>query len=150
MWGCYVTKLATDANGKLPVYSEFEKSLKNFRSLSDNNDILKENGVYLKTEPAVPEFKGKVYLLTDHRTSKVAEALAILFKKEKIATLVGEESSGSSMLTQTIELDKQYQITIQVAQFLDREGKNYTNIGTVPDMIVNEGDALNFLLKKIN
>jgi C-terminal processing protease CtpA/Prc len=118
--------------------------------MSQNNEILTGNGVYLKTEPAVPGFKGKVYLLTDHRTSKVAEALAIWFKKEKMATLVGEESSGSSMLTQTIDLDKQYQISVPVAQFLDREGKSYVNIKTAPDMVVNEGDALDFLMKKIN
>ena len=150
LWGCYLTKLGTDPLGKIPVHPELETSLKNFRSMSQNNEILTGNGVYLKTEPAVPGFKGKVYLLTDHRTSKVAEALAIWFKKEKMATLVGEESSGSSMLTQTIDLDKQYQISVQVAQFLDREGKSYVNIKTVPDMVVNEGDALNFLLKKIN
>jgi hypothetical protein len=54
------------------------------------------------------------------------------------------------MITQTIDLDKQYQISVQVAQFLDREGKSYVNIKTVPDIVVNDGDALNFLLRKIN
>ena len=150
LWGSYVTKLATDANDQLPLYSELEKSLKNFRSFSDNNDILNGNGVYLKTEPAIPGFKGIVYILIDHRTSKVAEAFAIWLKKEKMATIVGEESSGSPMLAHTFDLDKQYQITIQVAQFLDRDGKSYVDVKTVPDIVVNEGDALNFLLKKIN
>ena len=150
LWGSYLTKLGYDPYGKTPVNPELETSLKNFRLMPKNNEILMGNGVYLKTEPAVPGFKGKVYLIIDHRTSKVAEGLAIWLKKENIATLVGEESSGSSMMTQTIDLDKQYQITIQVAQFLDREGKSYVNIKTAPDMVVNEGDALNFLLKKIN
>ena len=124
--------------------------MKNFRSLSDINDLLMGNGVYLKAEPALPGFKGKVYLLIDHRTSRIAEGLAIWLRKENIATLVGEESAGSCMLTQTIDLDKQYQITIQVAQFLDGEGKSYTDDKTVPDIVVNEGDALNYLLKKID
>lgn len=149
-WGSYITKLGTDANGKIQNYAELEKSLKNLRSPSENNEILNGNGVVLKSEPALPGFKGKVYLLIDHRTSRIAEALAIWLKKEKIATLVGEESSGSPMLNHIIEIDPQYQIAVQVAQFLDNDGKGYLNTKTQPDMVVNEGDALNFLLKKIN
>ncbi len=150
IWGSYITKLGTNANGKILDYTELEKSLKNFRSPSDDDEILKGNGVILNPEPSQPGFKGKVYILIDHRTSKVAEALAIWLKKEKMATLVGEESSGSPMLTHIIEIDPHYQITVQVAQFLDNDGKGYVNTKTPPDIVVNEGDALNFLLKKIN
>ena len=112
--------------------------------------MYKESGYYLKPEPISPLYSGKVFVLIDQRTSKVAEALAIWLKNENMATLAGQKSAGSPMLTQAIDLDNQYHITIPIAQFFDNHGKSYLNIGTEPDLIVTGEDALSFVLRKIN
>jgi C-terminal processing protease CtpA/Prc len=54
------------------------------------------------------------------------------------------------MLTELLTIEKQYQLTLQTAQFYDKEGKSYLNKGIEPDTQVTDEDALSFLLKKIN
>lgn len=151
LWGAYVTQKWSESNASLPSPAKYEKLLKNFWHLNDKNkDLYLEPGFFLKTKPAATVFKGHVYLLIDDRTSKVSEALAIGLKNGKIATLVGQKSSGSPMLTELLPIDYFYHMSIQVAQFYDKEGHSYFNNGIAPDLEVTDEDALSFLLKKIN
>lgn len=151
IFGNYLTRKWTDSKQAIPVQSEVEKSLKNFSLLQNKpNQIYTEPGVFVRIEPSTVNFKGKIYLLADSKTSNTAEALAIALKNEKIATVVGTKTSGAPMLTELFQIEKRYQIFLQTAQYYDRNGKSYFNQGIEPDLKVPDEDALNFLLRKIN
>ncbi len=146
-WGCYLTRQWAETKNAVPIPPNYESVLKNPLVPSGSAiESYNENGFYLKTIPALPIFKGKIYLLVNKWSSNVAEALAIYLKNERIATLVGQKSAGSPLLTHVFELDKQYRITIPFAQFYDKNGKSYLGIGVEPDLPVTQ-DALAYVLK---
>ncbi len=135
-WGVYLTRKWSESETTIPKPSSYLSTLKNPLALSGiKNSVFNEKGFYLKLVPVLPVYKGKVYLLIDKSTSNVAEALAIFLKNEKIATLIGQKTAGSPLLTEAYELDKQYRITIPFAQFYDKDGKNYQGIGLEPDIV---------------
>lgn len=146
-WGVFLTRKWSETEKAIPNPSNSVSLLKNPLELSNiKNSILIEKGFYLRTEPALPIYKGKIYLLIDKWTSNVAETFAIYLKNEKIATLVGQKTAGSPLLNEIIEIDKQYQISIPFAQFYDKNGKNYQGIGVEPDIIAE--DAFSAVINK--
>jgi len=148
IWGMYLTRKWTDAGNTLLETASIEKSLKNPLDLQGmTNKCYLENGFYLKVIPSQPRFNGKIYLLVDKWTSGVAEALAIFMKNERIAILAGQKTAGSPMLVNTIDLEKQYRISIPVARFYDKDGKSYMGTGIEPDIATGETDAINVVLK---
>ncbi len=146
-WGFYLTRRWFDNNRSTPKYLECTKILKNAALTSEMpSNYFTESGRYLKPDPAQTVFKGKIFLLTDQRTSRIAEALAIWLKNDKLATIVGMKTSGQPLLFETIQIDKHYRINIPTGQFFDKEGKCWSGTGMDPDILV-EGDALEKVLK---
>ena len=146
-WGCYLTRRWTETENTIPQPANWVQLLKNPLEFSGlTNAIFHEKGFYLKTIPASPTFKGKVYYLINKWSSNAAETLAIYLKNEKLATLVGQKSAGAPALTNVYELDKQYRILIPFAQFYDKNGQNYQGKGVEPDLAV-EQDAVGYVLK---
>jgi hypothetical protein len=146
-WGVYLTRKWLDNNSSIPKPTEYAKTFKNAATLPSNfGNLNQENGCYLKPDPAQTVFHGKIYLLTDQKTSRIAEALAIWLKNDKLATLVGKKSSGQPMLFEPINLDSQYRITIPTAQFYDKTGKSWYGTGVEPDLVI-DGDALGYVVK---
>lgn len=145
-WGVYLTRQWLDGNITVPNCTQYIKMVKNAVQITENTPIYQENGRYLKPVPAPVVFKGKVYLLIDQRTSKIAEALAIWLKNDKLGTLVGQKSAGLPMVVENITIENQYRISIPTAQFFDKTGKSWLGIGVEPDLPVT-GDALGAVLK---
>ena len=146
-WGVYLTRKWLDSNGSIPNPSEYSRNFKNASALPENNiNLLADKGFYLKPDLAPSRFSGKIYLLMDNRTSRLAESLAIWFKSDKLATLVGQKTSGFPMLYENILLTPQYRINIPTAQFYDKQGKCWMGIGVEPDLPVQE-DQLSYVLK---
>ena len=146
-WGVYLTRKWLDSSSAVPKPSEYNRNLKNATAIAENNfSLYTEKGFYLKPDPAASLFHGKIYLLVDNRTSRLAEALAIWLKSDKLATLVGQKTSGLPLLYENILLTPQYRISLPTAQFYDKLGKNWMGIGVEPDLPVQE-DPLSYLLK---
>ena len=146
-WGCYLTRRWTETENTIPQPANWVRLLKNPLEFSGlTNAIFNEKGFYLKTAPASPTFKGKVYFLINKWSSNAAEVLAIYLKNEKLATLVGQKSAGAPALTNVYELDKQYRILIPFAQFYDKNGKNYQGTGVEPDLQIDQ-NAVEYVLK---
>jgi len=146
-WGTYLTRKWAESGQEIPKPAFYEKELLNpLALLSTANNIFTEKGLFLKTIPVTPIFRGKVYLVINKWSCNVAEALAIYLKNEKIATLVGQKTMGSPLLTNLFELDKQYRITIPFAQFYDKNGRFYQGTGVEPDLKI-EQNALGYVMK---
>jgi hypothetical protein len=146
-WGIFLTRRWTDLEKTIPTPDLYQKMLKNPFEISDfENKSCNEKGFYLTTKPSLPIFKGKVYMLVNKGTSNVAEVLAIYFKNEKIATLVGQKTAGTPCLTGLFEVDKLYHISIPFARYYDKNEKSYQGIGIDPDLI-EEKNLLEYALK---
>ena len=146
-WGVYLTRKWLESGSSVPKPADYGKVLKNGASITDKAlNLYPEKGYFLKPDPTPAIFHGKIYLLMDNRTSRVAESLAIWLKSDKLATLVGQKTSGLPQLYENILLTPQYRIYIPTAQFYDKQGKCWMGIGVEPDLPVQE-DPLGYVLK---
>lgn len=146
-WGIYITRRWLDNNGTIPVTAAYSKVFKDAGLLPLNfQQIWMDNGYFMKPMPAQSVFTGNLYVLIDQRTSRVAEALAIWLKNDKVALLAGRKSAGQPMLLETFSISDQFHITLPVAQFYDTTGKSRFGVGVEPD-IATDDDALNAVLK---
>jgi hypothetical protein len=148
--GVFLTRKWFDANVLIPKLPE---SVKLFKSFSDGNykedEIYKESGRIMNCVPRVKTFKGKVYILTDSKTSKTSEVLAAVLQNEKIATLVGQKTSGLTVLFENLRINEEYDLVLPVADFYTNEGKSLNKAGIEPDIPVSGEDALGYILKKL-
>ena len=80
-------------------------------------ELYKEPGRYMNIVPLEKSFKGKTYVLTDSKTSKVSEVLVYILKKGEIATIVGQKTTGASFLTQSLLINNAYNHILPVYDF---------------------------------
>jgi len=148
-WGVYLTRKWLDINTNIPKSADYSKLFKNAMTLlASNQNIYEENGRYLKPIPAQTVFLGRIFVLTDQRTSKIAEALSIWLKNDKIATIAGQKSSGQPMLYESVNVSNTFRITLPIAQYFDTSGKKWLGTGVEPDLLTEE-DALSAVLKTV-
>lgn len=148
--GVYLTRKWFDANRMPPVNQDYKKLFAGFPDGKyDNGELSKLSGSYLFVNPESKTFRGKTYILTDSKTSKVFEALIYALKKEKIATIVGQKTSGATMLSEKFLINKDYELVLPVSDFYTCDGKSLDRMGVEPDIAVSGDDALNYILKSL-
>lgn len=148
--GVFLTRKWFDSNVLIPRPQDY---LKLFKNISDGRlkeeELYKESGRVLNGIPRAQTFKGKVYVLTDSKTSKVSEVLADVLRKEKIASVVGQKTAGATILVEDLMINDEYDLVLPVADFYHCEGKSLNKIGVDPDRIVSGEDALKYILKTL-
>jgi hypothetical protein len=148
--GAFLTRKWFDANVLLPKpqeYSKLFKVLSNAELIQD--ELYKGLGCALNCLPRPKTFKGKVYVLTDSKTSKASEVLAGVLQKERLATLVGQKTAGVSLFFENLVINDEYDLVLPVADFYKSESNNLNQDGIGPDKIVSGEDALIFILKSL-
>jgi hypothetical protein len=148
-WGVYLTRKWLDVKTDVPKSADYTKLFKSGLTFSSKNQsIYEDNGRYMKLIPAQAIFLGRIFVLTDQRTSKIPEALSIWLKNDKIATIAGQKSSGQPMLFEAVNVSSSFRITLPIAQYYDPSGKMWMGKGVEPDIPTNE-DALGTVLKTL-
>lgn len=146
--GVYLTAKWFDKNNTIPQSGDYKQKLKS--SFSDDyqpDDLIREQGRYLKIVPFGKGYNGKVYALADSKSSRVSEALIYVLKNERIATIVGQKTAGLLTLPERLSINGEYELTLPVADFYSGDGENLNNIGIEPDISVKGEDALQYLLR---
>ena len=145
--GVYLTRKWFDNNSSIPKPADYKKLFKGFAD-SDfkSGTFSKEPGRYLNVVPNRKTFKGKVYVLTDAKTSKVAEVLAYLLKNEKLALVVGQKTSGSTMIDEPLKINNEFELNLPYSDFYTAEGKSLNQKSIEPDIPVSGEDALKYIL----
>ena len=148
--GVCITRNWSDKNAVIPLKEEYSKL---FKSFMDGDfvpgSLYKETGRYLKIIPNEKNFKGKVFVLTDSRTSRVAEILTYVMKSSKMATIVGQKTAGNSILTGNLIINGEYDLTLPDCEFFTDDGKSLNNKGVEPDISKSGDEALNYVLSII-
>jgi hypothetical protein len=145
--GVYLTRKWSDTNKTLPGVTDYQKLFKGFTEPGyQSGELYKEQGRILNIVPGEKLFKGKIYALSDSKTSKVAEALLYILKSEKIATVVGQKSAGNSLLSESLTINNEYDLNLPVSDFFTVEGKSLNKIGIEPDISKSGEEAMNYVL----
>jgi hypothetical protein len=148
--GVYLTRKWFSENTSIPKAPDYSKGLKNFtETCFTPNEFYKEPGRILAVSPIKKGFKGKVYIITDNRTSKVSETLVYLLKTDKRATIVGQKTVGSTVLVEQLPISKQFKLNLPVAEFYKPDGKTPGKEGIEPDIAVTGEDALKYIQKNL-
>ena len=148
--GIYLTRKWFESNMLIPKMPDSKKIFKSFTDPGYQVDELYlEQGRSMSIVKGEKTFKGKIYVLTDQKTSKVAETLVYILKDKKIATIVGQKTAGASMLAEHIMINNEYEIYLPIADFYTADGKSLNKIGIEPDVKVSGDDAMKYILKTL-
>lgn len=146
--GIYLTRKWFESNISVPKVQDYKKTFKSFSDPGyQAGELYKEPGRLIDIIPWKKSFKGKVYILTDSRTSKVAEALVYILKNEKIATIIGQKTAGTSMFAEHIRIINDYDINLPVSDYYTSDGKNLNKTSIEPDIKVPGEDAMKYVMK---
>lgn len=148
--GIYPTRKFTDHYKTLPKSNEYQKYFRSFTEVPyKTGEFRNETGRYFKITPYSKTFKGKVYLLSDSKTSGVSSSFIYLAKKHKLATIAGQHASVSSGIGERIPLNSDYSLTMIISEFTTAENRYLTTTDLQPDIILHEEDALEYVLNII-
>jgi hypothetical protein len=146
--GVYLTRKWFDSNIGLPKVQDYKRFFKDFfDGVYKPGELSKGQGYAVSIIPGKKVFQGKVYILTDSKTSKVFEALIDVLKKQKIATIVGQKTAGATWLTESLKINMEYDLILPVADYYTSEGKSLNKVGIEPDINVSGEDALTHILR---
>lgn len=148
--GVFLTRKWFDSNLKIPEANQYEKLFKSFAETGYKvNSFTTEKGRTLKIVPSQNSFKGKVFVLTDSKTSKVSEVLVHILKTEKIAVIVGQKTNGSAFLVERLPVTGEFELIFPVAEFYPANGKPVEKNGIEPNKPVSKEDILQYVLKNL-
>jgi hypothetical protein len=148
--GVFLTRKWFDSNPSVPEMKDYEKLLKSFGETGYRaNSINTEKGRTFKIVAAQNPFKGKVFVITDSRTSKVSEVLVHILKTEKMAVVVGQKTNGSAFLVERLPITAEFELILPVAEFYTAGGKPFEKNGIEPDKPVSNEDVLQYVLKNM-
>jgi len=148
--GVYLTRKWSDSNPGTPNSRDYQKLFKGFSDKDYlSGQIYKENGRYLNIVPGMKIFKGKVYLLTDAKTSRVAEMVASVLKGRKMATIVGQKSAGVTILTENLQINSEYDLVLPDCDFYSGDGKSLNKDGLEPDVVKSGDEVMKYVLSII-
>ena len=146
--GIYLTRKWVESNNSIPKVQDYKKTFKSFSNPGYQvGEFYKEAGRLIDIVPVKIPFIGKVYVLTDSRTSRASEAMVYILKNENIATIVGQRTAGASMLAEHIRISNDYDINLPVSEYYTNEGKSLGRLGIEPDIKVPGEDAMRYILK---
>ena len=148
--GVYLTRKWFSGNTFAPQTKDYNRFLKSFAvACFAPNEFYRESGRFFDISPIQNGFKGKVFIITDSKTSKVSEILVYLLKSEKRATITGQKTAGISSFVEQFPLSKEFHLRLPVAEFYNSLGKSTDKNGIEPDLTVTREDALKYILKNL-
>lgn len=110
-------------------------------------DELKHSvGKHLVISPGNRTFKGSVYILTSEKTGSTCEPIVYALKKNKLATLVGEKTSGAMLSASFFNILDKYYIFLPIADYYTADKKRLDKVGVEPNITVESKEALSYVL----
>ena len=149
--GALVTNKWFDTTSRIPVPADYGR----FYTFSQGPttvliDALSKNaGVILSVTPALEQFKGKVYVLTNKVTASACEPTVYALQKRGRAAVIGENTAGAMLSSGAYRLSTGFALTLPVADYYTFDGTRIEGLGVKPDVPVRSEKALERVLKII-
>jgi hypothetical protein len=145
--GVYLTRRWNDSNKTIPRGGDYQKLFRGFTDKDFRPDgLYKDPGRILDIVPGKSTFQGKVYVLADGKSSKVAEMLIYTLKKEKIATIIGQKTAGITYISENLMINDEFDLILPDSDFYTSDGKNLNRIGVEPDIVKSGDETMNYVL----
>ncbi|MFD0861502.1 S41 family peptidase [Sungkyunkwania multivorans] len=109
--------------------------------------INNSQGVTLKILPDGRKYKGNVFILTSNKTASAAEPLVFGLRETKLATVIGENTSGAMLSAEVIEIDDDYNLFLPIADYFTASGVRLEGKGVAPNIAVDSKEALDMALE---
>ena len=90
-----------------------------------------------KITPLLPHLKAKVYFLTDASAQSASETLLGQIKDFKLATIIGQPTSGTNGNINMIYLPGRYSVGYTGLLTKNNDGSKHHLTGIIPDVIIN-------------
>lgn len=90
-----------------------------------------------KLVPVSPHLKAKIYFLVDATAQSASETLLSRMKDFKLATLIGQRTSGTNGSMNVIYLPGRYSVAYTGMLVKNNDGSKHHLKGIIPDIIVN-------------
>jgi len=138
-------------HNRIPTLEEYSQ----FSEFSDGtmeqwlSKTTKNFGVYYKVYPSQNHFNGQVYVLTNRSTASTCEPLVYALKKEKIATIIGENTSGAMLSMKSFKIGNDISLGIPISDYITSSGERIDKVGVKPHIKVDSNDALDKALEVI-
>jgi len=149
--GLFLTQKYFSAHKELPTLSEFKKfplfSEASYQLIIEG--IHKQEGLCLMVSPSEPNYKGKVFILTNKNTASTCEPLVYGLKLSKRALIVGERTAGAMLNGEKVELSVKYNLWLPTADYYTVDGNKIDKIGVEPNISVKPDLALEKVLEII-
>jgi hypothetical protein len=139
-------------------FSTGGEKITDFESLPDSKEkntyklqayLLNSRGCKLVIEPGEMKFNGNVFILTNKKTASTCEPFVYGLKSNKIATTVGENTSGAMLSASNIHVIDNFYIFMAIADYYTPDKMRLDQIGVAPDIEVPSEEALDYVLKMI-
>jgi C-terminal processing protease CtpA/Prc len=148
--GVYLTRRWNDSNKTIPRSEDYQKLFSGFTGKDFKPDgLYKDPGRVLNIVPGKNTFQGKVYVLADGKSSKVAEMLIYTLKIEKIATIIGQKTAGITFFSENLMINDEFDLILPDSDFYTSDGKNLNSVGVEPDIAKSGDEAMNYVLSLI-
>lgn len=92
-------------------------------------------------KPTNPVFSGKIYVLTNGNTASTCEPIVYALKKNKKATIVGENTRGAMLAAFPFFVSGKYMLMVPIADYYAHDGARLDKVGVAPDVAVKSADA---------
>jgi len=102
----------------------------------DYKDVSYTTGYYTIL-PALPRVKAKIFLLSDATAQSAAESFLSAYKQFKVATIVGQPSSGSNGNINLVSMPGGYRFFYSGMLVKNPDGSKHHLNGVLPDVLVN-------------
>jgi hypothetical protein len=136
---------------KVPSTAEY----KNFKPMNTANYKWFKNevkngveGLCLMTEPLAETYKGNIIILTSKSTASASEPFVYTLQKEKIASVIGEKTSGSVLSMEYFSIEN-LAYTIPMLDYYTFDGQRLDQVGVMPDVVCERENALKVALERL-
>jgi carboxyl-terminal processing protease len=123
-------------------YEEMAQIVQWFLGAGHLGGFLSREGAFAlpSRQDAIAAFQRPVVILTNPRTSQVAEVLAFLLTEYKRGKIVGNQTAGSYELSRQLDLPSGGLLQVAIGRYISPQGNLLPPEGLVPDVEVEFPD----------
>lgn len=121
------------------------------KTISDIHKAVETEGIVLaKAKPTLPFYGGKIWVLTNEDTASACEPFVEFMKTNKLATIVGEKTSGAMLSAKAFDINENYELYLPIGNYYTIDNFWIEQNGVKPDIETKSDEAEKKVLELIS